>query len=129
MKPGLTGLNGKTTVFNFKPVFGLGDKEFATTKKYWCWAPETSEQSLRKETFTAKEAGQRFLETLFRDIKSPDKFIIGEPAIRDQTWKENFRRHMRELSSSSVGRTGLFSGAVRSISEGDERSMINPREF
>jgi hypothetical protein len=22
------GLKGKTTVFNFKPVFGLGDKEF-----------------------------------------------------------------------------------------------------
>jgi len=94
------GLNGKTTVFNFKPAFGLGDKEFAGTKKYWYWVPPTSEHKERSETFTAKEAAQRFLQTLFADVPAPEKMIIGEPAIRDQTWKENFRRHMRELFSS-----------------------------
>jgi molecular chaperone DnaK (HSP70) len=94
-----TGLNGKTTVFNFKPSFGLGDKEFATTKKFWYWVAETSGHAQRTETFTAKEAAQRFLQTLFDGIQMPDKLIIGEPAIRDQTWKENFRRHMREVFS------------------------------
>jgi molecular chaperone DnaK (HSP70) len=94
------GLNGKTTVFNFKPIFGLGDKEFATAKKYWYWAAGNSGQGERKETFTAKEAGRRFLEVLFQNIETPQKLIIGEPAIRDQTWKENFRRHMREICSS-----------------------------
>jgi molecular chaperone DnaK (HSP70) len=32
------GLNGKTTVFNFKPAFGAGDKEFSA-KKYWISVP------------------------------------------------------------------------------------------
>jgi hypothetical protein len=95
----LTGLNGKTTVFNFKPVFGLGDKEFSASKKYWYWLPETAGHAQRTETFTAKEAAQRFLQTLFGDLQAPDRMIIGEPAIRDQTWKENFRRHMREVFS------------------------------
>lgn len=94
------GLNGKTTVFNFKPTFGLGDKEFARTKKYWYWLPATSEHSERTETFTAKEAGQRFLETLFLNVQKPEKLIIGEPAIRDQTWKDNFRRHIRDIFSA-----------------------------
>lgn len=93
------GLNGKTNVFNFKPVFGLADKEFSGPKKYWYSIPGTSEHSGRTETFTAKEAGQRFLETLFTGIQMPEKLIIGEPAIRDQTWKENFRRHMRDIFS------------------------------
>lgn len=91
------GLDGKTTVFNFKPAFGQGDKEFSAAKKYWYWVPETSEHPQKTETFTAKEAAQRFLQTLFQGIDIPEKLIVGEPAIRDQTWKENFRRHMREV--------------------------------
>jgi Fic family protein len=94
------GLNGKTTVFNFKPAFGLGDKEFSGNKKYWYWVPETSEHGQRTETFTAKEASQRFLQNLFTGIDMPERLIIGEPAIREQTWKENFRRHMRDMFST-----------------------------
>lgn len=94
------GLNGKTTVFNFKPAFGLGDKEFSTNKKYWYWLPATPEHPEHVETFTAKEAGQRFLQNLFAGVEIPARLIIGEPAIRDQTWKENFRRHMRDVFSS-----------------------------
>jgi hypothetical protein len=93
------GLDGKTTVFNFKPAFGQGDKDFSGTKKYWYWIPETSEHAQKTETFTAKEAAQRFLQTLFQGVDLPEKLIVGEPAIRDQTWKENFRRHMREVFS------------------------------
>lgn len=93
------GLDGKTTVFNFKPAFGQGDKDFSGTKKYWYWIPETAEHPQKTETFTAKEASQRFLQTLFQGVDIPDKLIVGEPAIRDQTWKENFRRHMREVFS------------------------------
>jgi hypothetical protein len=29
----LMGLNGKTLVFNFKPAFGAGDKEFSSERK------------------------------------------------------------------------------------------------
>jgi hypothetical protein len=94
------GLNGKTTVFNFKPAFGLGDKEFSTNKKYWYWLPATAEHAEHVETFTAKEAGQRFLQSLFTGVEIPARLIIGEPGIRDQTWKENFRRHMRDVFSS-----------------------------
>jgi hypothetical protein len=91
------GLSGKTTIFNFKPLFGLGDKEFAGSKKYWYWVPPTPEHKERAESFSAKEAAQRFLEILFRGVQMPEKMIIGEPAIRDQTWKENFRRHIRDI--------------------------------
>lgn len=34
-----TGLNGKTTVFNFKTEFGAEDKEFSS-KKYWISVPK-----------------------------------------------------------------------------------------
>jgi fido (protein-threonine AMPylation protein) len=98
------GLHGKTTVFNFKPAFGLGDKEFSSNKKYWYWVPATAEHSETKETFTAKEAAQRFLQTLFKGVEIPTRLIVGEPAIRDQTWKENFRRHIRDVFTS-VGLT------------------------
>lgn len=93
------GLHGRTTVFNFKPVLGLGDKEFAKDKKYWYYLPESAGQAEQKETFTAKEATQRFLQTLMAKVKVPGKIIIGEPAIREQAWKENFRRHIREAFS------------------------------
>jgi hypothetical protein len=39
------GLNGKTTVFNFKPVLGQGDKEFASNKKYWYWVRQQQVQN------------------------------------------------------------------------------------
>src|ERR1700752_3910398 len=69
------GLNGKTTVFNFKPSFGLGDKEFSENKKYWYWLPATAEHPEHVETFTAKEAAQRFLQSLFIGVEIPARLI------------------------------------------------------
>jgi hypothetical protein len=57
----LIGLNGKTTVFNFKPVYGLRGKEFSEKRKYWYYVPDASGQKSCTETFTAKKAGQRCL--------------------------------------------------------------------
>ncbi len=90
-----TGLIGRTTVFNFKPAFGAGDKEFSVDKKYW--VSEPSEEKPHIETLSAKDAGLHFLRVLFAKIRRPEKVIVGEPAIRAQAWKENFRRHMREV--------------------------------
>lgn len=99
----LTGLNGKTTVFNFKPAFGGGDSAFSSKNPYWFHYPldESARPSGKAyvETFTAKQAAHRFLKTLFENVEMPEKIIVGEPAIRDETWKENFRRHMREVFS------------------------------
>jgi Fic family protein/molecular chaperone DnaK (HSP70) len=95
----LIGLDGKTTVFNFKPVFGMPDTEFNLKGRYWYAVPGPSEQGPRREAFSAKQAGQRFLETLFRNIQPPEKLIVGEPATRDQLWKDRFRGHMREIFS------------------------------
>ena len=86
---------GRTTVFNFKPAFGAGDKEFSSDKKYW--VSEPSEGKPHIESLAAKEAGIHFLRLLFEKIRRPEKVIVGEPAIRGQAWKENFRRHMREV--------------------------------
>ena len=39
----------------------------------------------------------------------PEQVLIGEPAIRDRTWKENFRRHMREVFKElNLGATPIF---------------------
>jgi molecular chaperone DnaK (HSP70) len=78
------GLNGRPTVFNFKPVFGLGDKEFSKDKKFWYWAPAADGKGEHVETFSAKDASVRFLRTLLAQTSVPGKVIIGEPAIRDE---------------------------------------------
>lgn len=96
-KARLTGLQGKTTVFNFKPVLGKGDKEFSKDKKFWCYLAPTAHQEKTIETYTAKEASLHFLKELLKNIEMPEQVLIGEPAIRDQAWKENFRRHIREI--------------------------------
>jgi hypothetical protein len=36
-------------------------------------------------------------------MKVPSEIIIGEPAERDTAWKENFRRHMREILDEVYG--------------------------
>jgi hypothetical protein len=51
------------------------------------------------EKFSAKRAALRFLQTLFSDIQMPEKVIVGEPVVRDGTWRQNFHRHMREVFS------------------------------
>lgn len=51
------------------------------------------------ETFSAKGAALHFLERLFTGVQMPEKVIVGEPAVRNETWRENFRRHMREVFS------------------------------
>ncbi|MHC5074751.1 MAG: Fic family protein, partial [Planctomycetota bacterium] len=93
----ITGLKGKTTVFNFKPDLGKGDAEYSKEKKYWCYLAPRGEQKEIIETYTAKEAAMHFLKTLLKDVELPDQVLIGEPAIREQAWRENFRRHIREI--------------------------------
>ena len=102
------GLNGKTNIFNFKPAFGAGDKEFSSDKKYWVLVPSEKGKS-PYQSFSAAEAARRFLRTLFATIQLPEKVIVGEPGVRDQTWRENFRRHMREVFSSlELGQPEFF---------------------
>jgi Fic family protein/molecular chaperone DnaK (HSP70) len=102
------GLNSKTNVFNFKPAFGAGDKEFSSNKPYWVLVPSERGRS-PYQTFSAEEAARRFLRALFGTIQMPEKVIVGEPGVRDQTWGENFRRHMREVFSSlELGQPEFF---------------------
>jgi molecular chaperone DnaK (HSP70) len=101
------GLNGKTSAFNFKTKFGAGDKEFSA-KKYWISVPPEKVRS-GLESFSPEETARRFLRTLFATIQLPEKVIVGEPGERDQTWRENFRRHMREVFSSlELGQPEFF---------------------
>ena len=51
----------------------------------------------RIETLSAKDATVEFLRQLLKDYDLPDEIIIGEPAVREDKWKENFRRHVREV--------------------------------
>jgi len=88
------GLQGKTNAFNFKPNIGLGDAAFAKKKKYWL-AP--TGETTNVETLTAKEVASHFIKMLLKDLSLPQQIILGEPAIRDQTRKDNYRRHMREI--------------------------------
>src|SRR6266850_6456931 len=69
-----TGLNGKTNVFNFKPAFGAGDKEFSSDKKYWVVMPSEKGKT-PYQSFSAEEAARRFLRTLLATIQLPEKVI------------------------------------------------------
>ncbi len=94
---------GKTAVLNFKPAFGGGDKEFAKDKSYWFHYPLQDRTGpgaeAHVETFTAKEAALTFLRGLFAGIHLPEKIIVGEPGVREETWLKNFRQHVREVFS------------------------------
>lgn len=90
------GLKGKTNAFHFKPDLGRGDAAFTKNKSYWL-APTGEYSAELTETLTAKEVTSRFLKELLRGLDLPQHIILGEPAIRDQSWKDNFKRHMREV--------------------------------
>ena len=47
--------------------------------------------------FQQKRRLSLFLRELFRDIELPEQILIGEPAVRDKAWRDNFRRHIREI--------------------------------
>ncbi len=113
----LTGLHGKgqTAVFNFKPAFGAGDKEFSKDKEYWFQyqlKENTDFRDVRNayiETFSAKEAAVRFLKTLLSGIQMPETIIVGEPGIREPAWRKNFRRNVREVFSElGLGQPDFF---------------------
>jgi len=94
---------GQNIVFNFKPAFGGGDKEFSKDKDYWFNYPLEDRTGpgakAHRETFTAKEAAVQFLRTLFAGVQLPEKIIVGEPGVREEGWLSNFRRHIREVFS------------------------------
>ena len=102
------GLAGQTNTFNFKPDLGEGDATFSQKKKYWI-VPKLELNEKKKLTtvntrmLTTKEATMFFLRELLNDVKVPSEIIIGEPAERDSTWKENFRKHMREILGELFG--------------------------
>jgi len=101
--------SGKTAVLNFKPAFGAGDKEFGKDKNYWFHYPiqgSTRPGEAYVETFSAKEAALTFLRTLFGDIPLPEKIIVGEPGVREETWLKNFRQHVREVFAE-LGQTDV----------------------
>ena len=52
---------------------------------------------------TAREATVYFLQELLKGKAVPGEIIIGEPAERDTAWKENFRRHVREILEEVYG--------------------------
>ena len=93
----LTGINGKTSIFNFKLDFGEGDETFRSKKKYWYYFPDDSKLGYHIETLSAKEAGVIFLKELLSRVPQPERLVVGEPAVREQQWKDNFKSHMREV--------------------------------
>lgn len=99
------GLKGRTNTFNFKPDLGEGDVTFSQKKKYWIGAgyDVLKHRTTDIRTLSAKEATTYFLQELLRGVKVPGEIIIGEPAERDQAWKDNFRRHMREILEEVYG--------------------------
>jgi molecular chaperone DnaK (HSP70)/fido (protein-threonine AMPylation protein) len=91
---------GQSSVYNFKPIFGKGDKEFEK-KEYWLYYPLEEKSGpgtiAHTELLSAKESALIFLRTLFKETHLPEKVIVGEPAVRQENWRENFRRHLREV--------------------------------
>jgi len=91
------GIKGQTNIFNFKPDLGISPARFDKDKKYWVRVDETGTRA-PTNAFTPREVSKRFLELLLAGVsKRPECLIIGEPAIRDKTWREHFRQHMRAI--------------------------------
>jgi len=90
------GLNNQTNMFNFKMDLGLSDTEFKDTKRYWYGVSKDNKIQMA-DNFTAKEVTKLFLSELLKDVVTPDKLIIGIPAVRESTWRSNFRKHMEEV--------------------------------
>ncbi len=97
------GLQGKTNAFNFKVDLGANDKTFSLDKKYWIvpkhgyLESKKTSVTIDARSLTAKEVTVFFLKEFLKDLQMPKEIIIGEPAERDTVWRENFRRHMRDV--------------------------------
>ncbi len=89
-------LNGQTNIWGFKRDLGEPDSVF-NKKKYWFYFPEEDTGKHRIETLSAKDATVEFLRQLLKEYDLPDQLTIGEPGVREDKWKENFRRHIREV--------------------------------
>jgi molecular chaperone DnaK (HSP70)/Fic family protein len=92
------GVNNTTNMFNFKMDLFLGEKEFSSTKKYW-YGVTYEKGNYEHDTFTAREVIRFFLKELLNDIELPPRLIVGEPAVRENSQKENFRKNIRDVFS------------------------------
>jgi len=91
------GVNNTTNMFNFKMDLFLGEKEFSKNKKYWYGVTYAGESKYEHETFTAREVTSLFLKELLDNIELPPRIIVGEPAVRENNLKENFRKNIRDV--------------------------------
>jgi Fic family protein/molecular chaperone DnaK (HSP70) len=94
------GIKGQTNAFNFKPDLGLSPAKFEgkspKDKTYWFRADDNTGRIAT--TLSPKDVIRAFLATLFAEFSErPDALIIGEPAIRDEIWRDYFRTHIREV--------------------------------
>jgi molecular chaperone DnaK (HSP70) len=89
------GVRGITNAYGFKELVGKSDTEYEKPSRYWI-APTGESDSFTK-TLSAKEVAKQFLSILLRNILEPAKLIIGIPAIGDEAWRGNYKRHIKEL--------------------------------
>jgi len=91
------GVNASTNMFNFKMDLFLSEKEFAKPGKYWYGVTYHSQEKYDLDTFSAREVTTLFLGKLLENVELPPRIIVGEPAVRENNYKENFRKNIRDV--------------------------------
>lgn len=100
---------GLTSALAFKQYLGEGDaayEERSPRRRRSLWLKD-QDQNLR--LLSAREAATEFLRKLLSNIEVPGTLVIGEPAILEPAWRDNFRRHVRQiLSDLQLGEPQFF---------------------
>ncbi len=96
-------MSGRYGAQNFKRYIGDPDAAFegksggkgAGQDTHWLLRPDLSGSASFAST---KEVARTFLETLFGEIEGiPKQLVIGLPAIAEEDWQNNYRRHLRQV--------------------------------
>jgi cell filamentation protein, protein adenylyltransferase len=96
---------GGPVIQNFKGYLGEDDDLFegrykpsklsTRAERLWLARPDLPEKASRIAT---KQVLRSFLEKLFAKTgRLPEQLIIGVPAVTDERWQSNYRRHARQV--------------------------------
>lgn len=91
------GIKGKTNAYSFKELLGASDAEYLKENRYWIVPTGKTKDFV--SVLSARDTAKIFFEKILQQISRPAKLIIGVPAITDETWLGNYRRHIKEIFS------------------------------
>lgn len=87
---------GKSNARGFKEILGKGDAEFNKDQTYFL-NPELDVRGTEVRFLSAKDAARIYIDQVLSDLDSPEKFLIGLPTVKKDSWLDNYKRHIKEI--------------------------------